>query len=88
MPNSLVLLKIFGDENQFTHLGLQVYPEDSTSLHRAYLDATQQSHGYLLLDLLQDSNNRLLFRSNIFLSEYPPVIYAAEVVDVDMNNSE
>jgi hypothetical protein len=36
-----VLLKYVRDTNQFTHLALQVYPENSWSLYKAYLDAKQ-----------------------------------------------
>jgi hypothetical protein len=54
-----------------------VFPEDSDGLDKAYLDATQRPDGYLVLDLSQDTDDRLRFRTNIFTSEYPPVIYAA-----------
>jgi hypothetical protein len=36
----LVLLKNVRDKHQFAYLARQVYPEDSDSLYRAYLDAT------------------------------------------------
>jgi len=52
-------------------LAPQVYPEDSTSLYKAYLKATQRPYGYLILDLLQDTNDRLLFRTNIFPTDSP-----------------
>jgi hypothetical protein len=73
----LVLLKNVRDKNQFTYLARQVFPEDNNGLYKAYLDATQRPHGYLVLDLSQDTDDRLRFRTNIFPSEYPPVIYAA-----------
>jgi hypothetical protein len=38
----LVLLKNVRDKNQFTHLARQVYPENSSSLCKAYLDATRR----------------------------------------------
>jgi hypothetical protein len=57
-------------------LARQVLPEDSKGLYQAYLDATQRPHGYLVLDLAQDTDNRLRFRTNIFPLEYPPAVYA------------
>jgi hypothetical protein len=73
----LILLMNVRDKNQFTYLARQVFPEDSDGLYKAYLDATQRPHGYLVLDLSQDTDDRLRVRTNIFPSEYPPVIYAA-----------
>ena len=56
-------------KNQFMFLARQVYPENSASLYKAYLDATQRTHGYLLLDLSQDTDHRLRFRTDIFPTE-------------------
>ena len=50
----LVLLKNVRDKNHFMFLARQVYPENSTSLYKAYLNATQQPYGYFILDLSQD----------------------------------
>jgi len=49
----------------------QVYPKDNLGLYDAYLDATQRPHGYLILDLTQDTDDGLLCRTNIFPEEYP-----------------
>ena len=58
-------------------LARQVYPENSISLYKVYLDATQQPYGYLVLDLSQNTNDHLRFR-NIFPSDpTPPIIYSA-----------
>ena len=38
----LVQLKTLRDKRQFAHLARQVYPEDSSSLYKAYLDATKR----------------------------------------------
>ena len=72
----LVLLKKVRDKNQFSHLSRLVYPEVSVGLYEAYLDATKQPYGYFLLNLSQDTEDLLRFRTNIFPKEYPPVIYA------------
>jgi len=53
-----------------------VYPEDSLGLYNAYLDATHKPHGYLILDVTQDTDDGLRFRTNIFAEEYPPVVYS------------
>jgi hypothetical protein len=73
----LVLLKNVRDKNHFTDLVRQVFPEDGDGLDKAYLDAPQLPHGYLVLNFSQDTDDRLRFRTNILPSEYPPVIYAA-----------
>jgi hypothetical protein len=69
-------------DKQFQYLSQQVYPEDSGSLYVAYLDATIRPHGYLLLHLTQDTNDGLRFRTAIFPSEHPLVVYS-DIVDGD-----
>jgi hypothetical protein len=70
-----VTLKNVRYKNQFLYLARQVHPEISDSLYRAYIDATEKSHGYLILDFAQDTNDLLRYRTNVFPEEYPPVIY-------------
>jgi hypothetical protein len=82
----LVLLKNARDKNQFTYVARQVYAEHSGSLYSAYLGSSQKTHGYLILDFTQDTNDMLRFRTNIFLDEYPPIIYAP--VDNETNKFE
>jgi hypothetical protein len=77
----LVLLKNVRNKKQFSYLARQMYPENSKSLYKAYLDATTRPHGYLILDLSQDTDNRLGFRTTVFPSEHPPIIYAAVADD-------
>jgi len=58
------------------YLAGQVYPEDSLGLYKASLDATKEPFGYLLLDLTQNTNDGLRFRSHIFPDEvHPQVVY-------------
>ncbi len=68
----IVLLKNTTDKNHFTYLARQVYQEDSAGLYEAYLEATKQSHGYLLLDFAQDTDDLLRCRTRIFPGEGPP----------------
>jgi hypothetical protein len=67
----LVILKNTRDKQQFTHLARQVYPENSKSQHEAYLDATDKAHGYLVLDFAQDTDDKLMYRTHIFLGRTP-----------------
>jgi len=52
-----------------------VHPEDSDSLYKSYLEATERAHGYLILDFAQDTDDSLRYRTNVFPDEYPPIIY-------------
>jgi len=72
----VVALKNVRDKKLFMYLANQVYPEYNIGLYNAYLDATQRPHGYLILDLTQDTNDGLRFRTNIFPEEYHPVVYS------------
>jgi len=54
-----------------------VYPENITSLYKAYLDAIKKTYAYLILDLSQDTDERLRFGTNKFPTDAPhPIIYA------------
>jgi len=67
----LVTLKNIRDKKQFIFEAGQVYPEDSIILYNSYLDATQEPHGYILLDLTQSTNDGLRFRTNVFPKDIP-----------------
>jgi len=46
-----------------------------------------RAHGYLILDLTQDTDDGLRFRTKIFAEEYPPVVYSDigdEVCEVEL----
>ena len=70
-----VALKSVRDKSQFQYLAREVHPEDSDSLYKSYLEATERAHGYLILDFTQDTDDRLRYRTNVFPDEYPPIIY-------------
>ena len=84
----LVLLRNVIDKNQFTHLARQVYPEDSGGLYGAYLDAAAKPHGYLVLDLSQDADDLLRFRTNIFPKELSPIIYTPLTDETNLYSCE
>jgi len=62
-------------------LASQVYSKDSIGLYIAYLDATQEPYGYLLLGLTQSTNDGLRFRTNIFPYDMPPITVYSYVGD-------
>jgi len=70
-----VVLKNVRDREQFLHLARQVQPHDSNGLLQAYLHATEATRGYLLLELSQDTDESLRFRTCIFPNEAPPMIF-------------
>ena len=82
----LVLLKNVRDNNQFMFLARQFYAENFASLYKTYLDATQRPHVYLLLDLSQDTDDRLRFRTDIFPTEqtivYSPISDEASEIEL------
>jgi hypothetical protein len=73
--------KIFGslknvrDSKQFAYLARQVFPEVSASLCDAYREATQNPHGYMILDFAKDTDNWRRYRTNVFPTECPPIIF-------------
>ena len=70
-------LKNLRDKKQFIYLGNQMYPEINIGLYNAYLDATKEPLGYIILDLSQDTNDGLRFRTNIFPTDkYPLNVYS------------
>jgi hypothetical protein len=78
-----VALKNVREKSQFQYLARQVHPEDSDSLCKAYLDATEGPHGYLILDFAQDTDVLLRYRTNVFPDKYPPIIYAPTSDEAD-----
>jgi len=76
-----VALKNVRDKKHFMYLASQVYPEDSLGLYNAYLDATQEPYGYLLLDLTQNTIDGLRFLTHIFPDKIPPLTVYSYVGD-------
>ena len=61
------------DKTQIVYLARQVYPENISSFHKAYLEACKDPHSYLFLDLTQSINDLLRFRTKIFPEELTEV---------------
>jgi len=63
------------------YLANQIYPEDSIGLYNTCLDATQEIHGYLVLDLTQHTNDGLRVRTNIFPTDMEPLAVYSDIGD-------
>ena len=71
----LVLFKNPRDSRQIQYLANQMYGKNSKFLVDAYNDATKKPHGYLFIDLRQETPENLRIRSNILPLENPYVVY-------------
>ena len=71
----IVCFKNPRDKGQIYHLCRQVCPENSLFLREAYQDATTPPHGYLVLDLKQDTLDNLRFRTQIFPDDKCNYVY-------------
>ena len=65
----LVIFKNPRDGSQIVHLAKQMYPGKTHYLRQAFALATQQPHGYLLIDLKQATPEGMRLRSHIFPGE-------------------
>lgn len=72
----IVLFKNPRDKQQFSHLARQIYPENSAELVRVYNDVMRAPHAYFIIDLTQECNELLRFRTDIFNSEYLAICFA------------
>ena len=68
-----VIFKNPRDKLQFQILARQMVPNNSKLLVDIFQDATQRSHGYLLIDLTQECPDKFRFRANIL--DTPMYIY-------------
>ena len=65
----LVLFKNPRDRSQITHLAKQMYPGHTTFIQEAFVDATHDPYGYLLIDLKPNTPEVLRLRTKIFPGE-------------------
>jgi len=65
----IALFKNPRDNSQFTHLAKQLYPHNTRFALEAYIDATREPYGYLLLDLRSEQDEDLRLRTRIFPGE-------------------
>ena len=80
----IILMKNPRDRTQINNLGKQMYPGNVTFLREAYDDATERPHGYLLIDLRQDTIDIGRIRTNIF----PGDVQFVYIKDVSQSNQK
>ena len=61
----------------------QVHPKGPKKQYKAYLHTTTTPHGYLVLHLAQEADDRLRFRYCIFPDEYLPTFYVDVIDETD-----
>lgn len=67
----MILFKNPRDGAQIAHLARQVCPWNPKFLQEAYGDATNRAHGYILLDMKQDTPEECRYRTNIYGEKEP-----------------
>ena len=65
----LVIFKNPRDKAQIMCLARQVSPDNTKFIMSAYRQSTQKPHGYLILNLKQDTPDHLRIRDSIFYQE-------------------
>lgn len=73
--NYIILFRNLRDVNQIATLGRQLYTTKSKIFVQAYLDATKQRYGYLVVDIHPHSEDKLRLRTHVFRGE-DPIIYS------------
>lgn len=72
----IILCKNPRDKQQFSHLARQVYPENSAELIKVYNKVMETAHSYFIIDLTQECNELLRFRTDIFNPNYLAICFA------------
>ena len=71
----LVLFKNPSDATQIAVIGRQMYPHNPSFLSHVYNKATRHPHGYIFIDLRQETEDDLRIRSRILQIEFPMQVY-------------
>lgn len=74
----LVLFKNPSDATQIAVIGRQMYPANPNFLSHVYSEATKRPHGYVFIDLRQETDDDLRIRSHILPKEFPMRVYKQE----------
>jgi len=69
----IVLFKNPRDNSQFAHLARQLYPYNYRYAMDAYINATKEAFGYLVVDLRNEQDEDLRLRTHIFPGEVQQV---------------
>lgn len=70
-----ILLKNPRDKSAIKHLAQQIYPTNTGFVYAVAEHALQEPFSYLLIDLHQEIDEKLRFRTNIFPHEFPITVY-------------
>jgi hypothetical protein len=65
----IILMKNPSDQLQASTLAKQLYPGKAKFFMEAYQDACSESHGYLFIDLSQDTPDHMRLQSHVFPGE-------------------
>ena len=71
----IVLFQNMRDALQIGTLSRQIFPTKPAHLIDAYNDSTARDHGYLIVDLLPNVNDKYRLRTCVFSHELPTVVY-------------
>ena len=77
----IILFKNPRDSQQIRTLARQIYPGESHFLIDAFQQATAKPHGYLLMDLKQDTPDHLRVREGILETDIAYVYVPEELVE-------
>jgi hypothetical protein len=77
----MVLFKNPSDATQIAVIGRQMYPEKPTFLSHVYSKATKHPHGYVFIDLRQETDDEMRIRSRILPHQFPMHVYKRRKVD-------
>ena len=62
----IVLFKNARDATQVANLALQMYPGKSAFMIEAFKNATSAPHGYLLIEIKQETDDKIRLRTGVF----------------------
>jgi hypothetical protein len=71
----VVFFKNPADASQVRIIGSKMFPDNPNFLPRVYRDAVSKAHGYLLLDLRQETPDILRVRTNVLPLQFPITVY-------------
>ena len=71
----VAIFKNPSDATQIHVIGRQMYPGNSQFLTNVYKHVTRYAHGYIFLDLRQETPESYRVRSNILRDEFPMILY-------------
>ena len=70
-----VMVKNPADVTQVNTLSRQMYPNFSKFLPEVYDHVTRKPHGYLFIDLRQETPEQIRIRTNVLLSQFPMIVF-------------